>query len=105
MSANGTEARVHALPKCDFCKDTDTTVEAAYDGRTPYGWAYMCEAHWTEHGPGRVGLGNGQRLVVDTEPEDDPDCIAAPKATYESFMQDSLAGDELPDLDLFVDFG
>lgn len=81
MSANGHEAKVATLPPCDFCKDTDTVTAAAYDGRTPYGWAFMCEAHFTQHGPGRTGLGIAQRLVVDPAPEPDPDCIAAVPAT------------------------
>lgn len=88
MSAHGTEARVLDLPKCDFCKDTDTPSDAAYDGRTAWGWAFMCESHWQEHGPGKVGLGIGQRLVVADQPEEDPDCAAHPSA-----YEDIFAGD------------
>lgn len=53
------KATVAVLPKCDFCAQT-----AAYDGRTRMGpWAYMCEAHYVQHGVG-LGTGRGQRLEV-----------------------------------------
>lgn len=83
MSAHGHEARVATLPMCDFCADdkTKAPVPASHDGRTAYGWAYMCEAHFAEHGPGRTGLGIAQRLVVTPSPEPDPDCAAAVPAT------------------------
>lgn len=81
MSANGTEARVAKAPLCDFCLgDADRETDATYDGRTAYGWAFMCDEHWDTHGPGHTGLGVGQRLVVTTEPEQDPDCLAHPGA-------------------------
>jgi len=53
------KATVAVLPKCDFCAQT-----AAYDGKTRMGpWAYMCEAHYVQHGVG-LGTGRGQRLEV-----------------------------------------
>jgi len=78
MSAHGHEARVPVLPACDFhLSEADIVVDATHDGRTAYGWAFMCDDHWAAHGPGATGLGLGQRLVLSTEPEPDPDCIAA----------------------------
>jgi len=57
------QVTVAQLPPCDICRGA--TVPAVYDGRTVHGpWAYMCEAHWAEHGVGRLGTGYGQRLVV-----------------------------------------
>ena len=96
MSKNGTEARVFTLPPCDFCKDMGEGTLAAYDGRTAYGWAFMCEAHWTEHGPGKVGLGIGQLLVVAEVPEEDPDCVAytEPADDYETRNVGSMLIDD-----------
>lgn len=79
MSAQGHEARVSTIPACDFCKDSvheDANTPAVYDGRTAYGWAYMCDKHWAEHGPGKTGLGIGQRLVLTPKRERDADCKA-----------------------------
>jgi hypothetical protein len=64
--SDGTVARVDSLPSCDFCKmNMDHPTAAAYDGTTTSGqWAYMCDAHFAAHGPGRLGLGIAQRLLV-----------------------------------------
>ena len=56
-----TEARVPVLPRCDFCE-----ADAQYDAKTTKGpWAYMCERHWAFYGNQRLGLGRGQRLILD----------------------------------------
>lgn len=92
MSAQGHESRVSTIPPCDFCKRDETVTPATHDGRTPYGWAFMCDPHWEEHGPGSTGLGIGQRLVLAGDvPEPDPDCQAHPSA-YAKAMEDSIAG-------------
>lgn len=55
-----TTAEVAIMPACDFCGR-----EAAYDAWTTYGpWAFMCENDFKQYGPGRLGLGIGQRLVL-----------------------------------------
>jgi hypothetical protein len=61
MTGKGHEVVVKELPKCQFCDD-----QAAFDGRTVHGpWAFMCQAHWDEHGVGHTGVGYGQRLIHD----------------------------------------
>lgn len=51
---------VFKLPKCDFCDD-----DAAYDARTIHGpWAFVCQHHFDLYGPGELGVGIGQRLVL-----------------------------------------
>lgn len=61
MSHNDTVAELTALPQCDFgCGET-----ARYDARTNMGpWAYMCQSCFEVHGPGKLGLGIGQRLEL-----------------------------------------
>ncbi len=57
-----TEARVHPLPKCDFCDK-----KAGYDFKTKHGpWAYGCEDCYNEHKVPGLGLGSGkgQRLIA-----------------------------------------
>jgi len=57
-----TETRVLEYPKCAFCPG-----EAHYDGRTLFGpWANMCEKCFQFNGIG-LGLGRGQRLILDKE--------------------------------------
>lgn len=56
---SNTEAKVMALPKCDFCSE-----RAKYDGKTKNGqWANMCQKDFDEYGVG-LGMGRGQKLVV-----------------------------------------
>lgn len=63
-----TTARVCRIPDCDICKRRP----AKYDGKTVQGpWAYMCAPCWVSWGPGRLGTGYGQELVLDLP--DDPD--------------------------------
>ena len=55
----GHEIAVEYPQRCDFCDDP-----ATHDGKTRMGpWAWMCDAHFTTHGPGQTGLGIGQRIV------------------------------------------
>jgi hypothetical protein len=60
-----TEAKVLALPPCDFCVDE---TPAQYDAKTQFGsWANMCERHMIHYHPGgpeNLGMGIGQKLVV-----------------------------------------
>ncbi len=58
-------ARVPEIPNCNYCQKDGNATPAVYDCRTVYGhWAYLCEEHFTEYGPGRLGLGLGQKLVL-----------------------------------------
>ena len=55
--------KVKQLQQCDFCK-----TPAKYDGKTTMGpWAFMCQEHWNQHGPGHTGLGLGQELILEGE--------------------------------------
>lgn len=62
-----TEVTVSKLPDCDIHRYNlgQAGVEAHYDAKTAFGpWANMCESCFVEVGPGRLGTGYGQRLVV-----------------------------------------
>lgn len=62
-----TVATVYALPDCDMHKQMfDVKVTAAYDAMVPAlgAFGYLCEDCFRRHGPGRLGTGIGQRLVV-----------------------------------------
>lgn len=56
------------LPNCDYHKQVygDPTVTAQYDAMVPSlgMFGYLCEYCFQKHGPGRLGTGIGQRLVV-----------------------------------------
>jgi hypothetical protein len=55
-------AEITQYPDCDFCG-----VIAHYDAMVPlYGgsWAYLCDEHFFQLGPGRLGTGYGQKLVL-----------------------------------------
>jgi hypothetical protein len=58
---------VSVLPDCDICRFVENRIRperALYDGRTDTGqWANMCHPHFVAH-CNRLGLGNGQRLVI-----------------------------------------
>lgn len=73
MVEKGTEVEVAKVPPCDICaKDQEQALPvlinvapAAYDAKTIFGpWAYLCEAHFREYGPERLGVGAGQRLIL-----------------------------------------
>jgi hypothetical protein len=56
----GESVEVSSLPNCDLCGQ-----QAHYDAKTVMGpWANLCELCFAEYGPGRLGTGYGQRLVV-----------------------------------------
>lgn len=65
----GSTAIVAELPMCGICTmNGDPTVPAQYDGSVNGGsWAFMCVTHFTLYGPGRLGTGIAQRLVVESE--------------------------------------
>ena len=66
--ADDTVAVVAALPDCDIHRQMfGSTVPAAYDAATNLPgapWAYMCADCFPRFGPGRLGLGVGQKLEV-----------------------------------------
>jgi hypothetical protein len=59
---------VPRLPLCDFVEEHEKGSPvpfADYDARTKFGpWANMCEMHYQKYGPGRLGTGFGQRLIL-----------------------------------------
>jgi len=56
-----TMVKMQTLPDCDFCGKT-----AGYDAKTVMGpWAYMCQSCFDLNGAGSLGLGWGQRLVLE----------------------------------------
>jgi hypothetical protein len=67
------------LPDCTICEESGPTTVARYDsGYTPVDrgpWTYLCEEHFDELGPGRLGNGIGQYLI--TWDEVGPDVRAA----------------------------
>ena len=61
----GQFAIVSELPKCDF---SDTCKPAKFDSVCNINmrsWANMCPAHYREYGIGRLGVGYGQKLLVE----------------------------------------
>jgi len=60
-----TEHIVTVLPQCDFCKQSIQVIYQAahYEGKTDFGWAFMCKEHFIAYGKG-LGCGKGQRLVL-----------------------------------------
>ena len=58
-----TQVEVSHLPLCDTCQQH----EAKYDARIlATGWANVCEVCFEFYGC-RLGIGKGQRLVVENE--------------------------------------
>jgi hypothetical protein len=58
---NHTEVKVKELPKCDVCGQP-----ASYDAKSKYGpWGYFCPHHFQSETWGKLGLGLGQRLIVE----------------------------------------
>lgn len=62
----GVEVEVAALPPCSIHFERfRQSVDAHYDAKTIWGpWAYLCETCFKRYGPGRLGTGFAQRLVV-----------------------------------------
>jgi len=57
-------AIIAEIPDCDFCPKSKPK-KAKYDGQTRFGaWAYMCQKHWEFNGIGKLGMGLGQKLVL-----------------------------------------
>ena len=55
-------------PDCDVCEAGGVKRPALYDAKTKHGpWAYLCQEHFDRIGPGRLGTGFGQELVVHGE--------------------------------------
>ena len=56
---------VAVLPECEFCKQNIQVLyqSAHYEGKTDFGWAFMCEEHFKDYGKG-IGIGKGQRLIL-----------------------------------------
>jgi hypothetical protein len=55
------------IPECDLCSNG---TPAGYDARLSRlggSWGYVCETHWQQWGPGVLGTGNGQRLILREE--------------------------------------
>ena len=102
MADQHRETKVKTFPHCDFCPSG-----ALYDGQTTAGlWANMCNLHFQEHGVG-LGLGKGQRLVVEKAVAVDPDsggrriCESCLDAAHDEGAEDDIA--ELVMLELGAD--
>lgn len=69
MARQGTEAIMFRIPECDIHKydKGKYDVPAEYDAKSKQGpWAYMCQECFDEVGPGQLGTGYGQKLVLKT---------------------------------------
>jgi hypothetical protein len=59
------QVEVKKLPPCDVCRMEGIEKDAQYDARTLQGpWAFLCQECFDVIGPGRLGTGYGQKLVV-----------------------------------------
>jgi hypothetical protein len=68
---------VTTLPNCDFCSATGHKVKAKVDGKTTLGvWANMCARHFATKGIA-LGLGKGQRLILEGSKEANGYCKTA----------------------------
>jgi len=71
VAKSGTEVTVAKLPNCDVCVHVEHRHNpnvAAYDAKLKGGsWGYTCEEHkdWMMYP--ELGLGKGQRLILDTD--------------------------------------
>jgi hypothetical protein len=58
---NHTEVKVKEYPPCDICG-----APACYDAKSKLGpWGYFCSLHFHTDTWGKLGLGLGQRLIVE----------------------------------------
>jgi hypothetical protein len=58
------QVEMNSIPQCDLCNDG---TPAKYDAQLPPlggGWGNVCQDHWMRYGPGKLGTGHGQRLVL-----------------------------------------
>lgn len=67
----GTVALVGAFPRCDLCASVGVDVPARYDGPTSAEpralWGNLCGTHYDECSTGRLGVGEGQFLMLRSE--------------------------------------
>lgn len=67
----GTVAVLVKLPDCDICKRDGLNNPARYDGptgrQTTALWGNMCPDHYEQHSTGRLGIGEGQYLMLTSE--------------------------------------
>ena len=62
---SGTIVETDVIPPCDVCRSDGVERDAAYDAKTMHGsWAFLCQEHFDAIGPGRLGVGYGQKLVL-----------------------------------------
>ena len=62
---NWTEAKVLRLPECNACSEV-AKYDAMIKGAN-HSWGYWCETHFISESVGKLGLGLGQRLVLETD--------------------------------------
>ena len=58
---------VARIPNCDL--EHRVPTRARYDVNLGQGWANVCEAHFQSHTHRLLGLGKGQRLLLEGTPE------------------------------------
>lgn len=66
----GSQVIVKQLPDCDIHADG---TPALYDARLPGkggSWGYVCQLCFDAFGPGQLGTGHGQKLIVREREED-----------------------------------
>ena len=70
MTAPHTEVVVAELPDCNFCSIQGAKEPARFDFRSSNGqWAYGCYVHFLQY-QGKLGLGQGQKLILEGELKD-----------------------------------
>ena len=80
---------VSRLPECDFCKKP-----ASFDGKIKSGqWGYMCSQCWQKHGCGKLGVGFGQELKLESEKEK-PESVKLANYYYTEELQDMMCDGE-----------
>lgn len=69
MTESHITAKVATLPGCDVHrKEHPAKYDASIQHGGRYVWAFVCEEAF-QAGKGRLGLGRGQELILDTEEE------------------------------------
>lgn len=61
------EVFVSVLPDCDLCKARGIVTPASYDAKLDAldgHWGFVCQLHFDIYGPGELGTGLAQRLMV-----------------------------------------
>lgn len=88
----GTIAVMGSLPPCDTCKMQDgSAVDARYDTKLKAhtGRASLCPVCYMEHGTGRLGVGEGQYLLLSSEVSAD---VLNALEVARGYWQDRLSG-------------